>query len=153
MHDDTRAVQARQAAIWGLSTLYLVRMAPTDTETRPITVKGRTYQTSEVSPTQVVVMLRIEAAMRRLQRVNDLNTNPQALGQAKSLATRACSVVAGCFADPDDWQEIEEMMALREITWEEVLDIISQVGKAWSDEEVPSNRTAKRAAAKKAVRA
>jgi DNA primase len=60
--------------------------------------------------------------------------------------------VAGCFADPDDWADIEEMMALREITWEEVLDIIAQVGKVWNDEEVPANRAAKRAV-KKATRA
>lgn len=131
----------------------VIRMPENDTETRNIEIKGRTYPTVQVTESQVVVMARVEAQIRRLGRTNrDINNDPAALRQAQSLAIRATSIVAGCFADPDDWTDVEEMMAMRQITWEEVLDIIAQVGKVWADEEVPANRAAKRAV-KKATRA
>lgn len=111
-------------------------MTTTKPETRPVTFQGREIATLQPSAEHVAVMVR----MSKFEQNTGSDTRKQA-----AMINRVPVLGAALCADPDDWDTIEDGMAARTVTWEEVVDFIVGVCSVWGAD----NRAAKRATAKK----
>lgn len=124
-----------------MDTKGTVATTSTDAPTAPIEFGGRKIMTYLPNEAQMAVIARLSYW--------DRNVGKEDVQKLRAGINRVGTLLAGLMVEQDDWDFIEDGMAAREFTWEEVLGIFDLLADAHG----LGNRATRRAAKSTASRA
>lgn len=94
--------------------------AKTADSTAPIEFHGR----------KIVTYMPNEAQMAVIARMTFLDPDTQDVNRVRTHINRVGALLAGLMVEQADWDFVEDGMAAREFTWDEVLDIFNLIAQA-----------------------